>query len=557
MRISQTSWCVVVLLVIVAGATRAFADADWLFIANLTGSQQVPPSGSAATGEAVLRISLSGNNFSMTGSFSGLGSNQTAAHIHGPAGPGGVAPILFTLTSAGTTTGSMSGFGVAITPTQAADGRAGLWYVDVHSVGLPGGEIRGQLLPEPAFVAVQDGAQVVPAVATDRIGTATVSLNPARTKAYITLRYQGFTGGTTGVHVHGPARPGTDGPIIFTLSASDLNANLTFSNFSFALTPALLAQLRAGLLYVDVHSAAHPAGEIRGQLKPANKAVDFDADSRGEIGVFRPSTGIWYLQNPATNAFSARQFGASGDSEVPADYDGDGKSDFAVFRPSTGIWYILGSSDGSFLAQPFGTNGDIATPADYDGDGRADLAVYRPGSPQGYLYILQSSNNVVRTVPWGTTGDTSLVGDFDGDRKADVAIYRIGTGTYWILRSSDSGVVGQQWGVFSTDWISSSDYDGDGTTDIAVFRFGGSGGDAGTWYILQSTTGTLRAQPFGTTSDQSQPADYDGDGLTDLAVTRNAAGVRTWYVLRSSTGTLLAVTFGLSTDVPVARYLIR
>ncbi|MEJ7665423.1 MAG: FG-GAP-like repeat-containing protein [Hymenobacter sp.] len=63
---------------------------------------------------------------------------------------------------------------------------------------------------------------------------------------------------------------------------------------------------------------------------------DFDGDGRADISVFRPSDGIWYL-NQSTNGFSATQFGLSTDKITPADYDGDGKTDIAVYRDGT--WY--------------------------------------------------------------------------------------------------------------------------------------------------------------------------------------------------------------------------
>jgi hypothetical protein len=47
-------------------------------------------------------------------------------------------------------------------------------------------------------------------------------------------------------------------------------------------------------------------------------------------------------------------FGTSGDVPVPADYDGDGDDDVAVFRPSSGVWFVNG---GPVLA--FGTSGDV------------------------------------------------------------------------------------------------------------------------------------------------------------------------------------------------------
>jgi hypothetical protein len=45
----------------------------------------------------------------------------------------------------------------------------------------------------------------------------------------------------------------------------------------------------------------------------------------------------------------------------------------AVFRPSTGVWYLQRSSLG-FTGIAFGTSEDKPAAADYDGDGKADVA---------------------------------------------------------------------------------------------------------------------------------------------------------------------------------------
>ncbi len=82
---------------------------------------------------------------------------------------------------------------------------------------------------------------------------------------------------------------------------------------------------------------------------------DFDGEGRADLAVFRPSTGIWYLQRSVLG-FQAIPFGISSDKPVSADYNGDAAMDIAVYR--NGVWYILRSNLG-FAFFEFGNATDL------------------------------------------------------------------------------------------------------------------------------------------------------------------------------------------------------
>jgi hypothetical protein len=123
------------------------AKADATFSGKLSGAQMVPPNTSKAVGVGTVILNDAETRITISLDFSGLGGNQTAAHIHGPGGPGSEAPVLFNLGSQGATSGTFVNLSAAVSRGQVAQLRAGKWYFDVHSTKLLHGEIRGQILP--------------------------------------------------------------------------------------------------------------------------------------------------------------------------------------------------------------------------------------------------------------------------------------------------------------------------------------------------------------------------------------------------------------------------
>ena len=275
-------------------------------------------------------------------------------------------------------------------------------------------------------------------------------------------------------------------------------------------------------------------------VRPA--AFDFDGDGRTDYGVFRPSEGIWYLQNSQTG-FGAVRFGLEGDKLVPSDFDGDGKTDIAVYR--AGTWYLLRSQSG-FAQIQFGLASDVPIPSDYDGDGKADLAIYRPSS--GQWWISRSSDNQISVQTFGLADDKPVPADFDGDGKADLAVFRASEGRWYLLQSTN-GLAVISFGV-STDKPVMGDYDGDGKADIAIFR-----PTDGNWWRRFSSSGAISVINFGISNDRPVAGDYDGDGKTDVAVWR--ATDRTFYLLRSGSGNAFsAFQFGLASDLPLANAFV-
>jgi len=112
-----------------------------------------------------------------------------------------------------------------------------------------------------SFTATLSGAAEVPANASTGTGTLEAKLDTSNNLLTWTLTYSGLTGPATMAHFHGPAMPGANAGVAlpFPSAASPVAGKAT-------LTAAQVADLMAGKWYANVHTAANPGGEIRGQL---------------------------------------------------------------------------------------------------------------------------------------------------------------------------------------------------------------------------------------------------------------------------------------------------
>jgi hypothetical protein len=149
-----------------------------------------------------------------------------------------------------------------LTEAQFAAFEAGRLYFNAHSTAFAAGEIRGQVGVE-VFRASLTGTQENPPVVTTAIGTASLILDP-RTRALSgTVTTTGMTG--TVAHIHTGAA-GSNGGVAIELTETAAGSGVWRIPANTALTDAQVESLRSGGLYINVHSAAHASGEIRGQL---------------------------------------------------------------------------------------------------------------------------------------------------------------------------------------------------------------------------------------------------------------------------------------------------
>ena len=260
------------------GAALAVDPTQPAYGGPLSGAQENPAVVTSATGQGTVVISADGSTITYIVTYSGLSGTVNAAHIHtGAAGTnGGVilpltagpSPMVGTLTAANfSASGSITTFAQAVAAI-----RAGTTYFNLHTAANPGGEVRGQIVAAgDAYFADLNGAQENPPVATAATGKGTVVISADGSTITYLVTYSGLSGTVNAAHIHTGAVGANGGVILpLTASASPMVGTLTAANFSASGSVTTFAQavaaIRAGTTYFNLHTAANPGGEIRGQI---------------------------------------------------------------------------------------------------------------------------------------------------------------------------------------------------------------------------------------------------------------------------------------------------
>ena len=232
------------------------------------------------------------------------------------------------------------------------------------------------------------------------------------------------------------------------------------------------------------------------------------------IGLYRPSTGSWYLVANPTGLFQdcnvdrcVHSFGTDVDSPLVADWTGSGKSKLALYDRSRKTWELDFNDntvwDGcqtdrcyNFSVAPRNER-EVPLFGSWDGSNKQFAGVFRfvTSSPskkgsnnrtattQGYWYLDRNGNGKwdgcntdLCLGPFGAPGDIPVVGDWDGSGISRIGVFTPTTGM-WTLDYNGNGkfddcAVDKCFGPFGEagDIPVVGDWHGTGTAKIGIFR---------------------------------------------------------------------------------------
>lgn len=266
---------------------------DQLMItAWLNGQQEVPAVTTNAEGVAAFTLNSSWDTLFYNIATKGMSGPITGIHVH--TGKMGVNGSVLHNLSDNIHGNVVRGFitGSALTPSVLNSYMMGDLYVNAHTTANPNGEIRGQIMLETdwGFRASLDTMQEIMPVTKNAWGLGNFNISHDGKTLEVRVICDQLSGSITGAHLHW-GKMGKDGGVAVNLS-SMISGSAIIGSVDISGVTGLIDSLLAGSIYVNVHTTANAAGEIRGQLW-LDKRLAFDSWLNTDQETTNPTGGGW------------------------------------------------------------------------------------------------------------------------------------------------------------------------------------------------------------------------------------------------------------------------
>jgi hypothetical protein len=174
----------------------------------------------------------------------------------------------------------------------------------------------------------------------------------------------------------------------------------------------------------------------------------WDGPGTTQIGVWRSSTHSFYLDYNGNGAWNGaaidRQynFGLTGDYPISGDWNNDGFTEIGVYRSSTHMFYLDYNGNGAWNGAvidrqyDFGLAGDYPVTGNWAPGGATQIGVFRQST---HMFYLDYNGNGVwngaavdRQYNFGLTNDAPVSGDFNADSTTEIGVFRPTTHIFYL-----------------------------------------------------------------------------------------------------------------------------
>ena len=258
----------------------------------------------------------------------------------------------------------------------------------------------------------------------------------------------------------------------------------------------------------------------------------------------------------------------SSNTTVTANFVNNLTDRIGIYRPSTGEWFLDRNGNGKWdeidsYAEPIGETVGVPVVGDWDGSGKTKLGLFVPKSPQSQWLLECEVDNCVRS--FGQPTDLPMVGRWTTASIDEIGVFRPSE-KKWYLDSNHNGVLDgcrtdecPSFSIYMNgDVPVAGDWSGSGITHLGLFR-----PNTGEWFLNRNGNRSWNNckkdtcfTNFGKAGDLPVIGDWNGTGISKIGVFRSSTGE--WLLDLNGNGKwdgpgvdLYVTGYGESGEIPI------